>query len=508
MIAYKSVSYLLLIALTTGFNPALATHPPSLDTNKYLLQSSTPNKPTEKISLTYQINDQPIATVETTKDKPFTILSEIFSKTLDIAHQTLGKVVNTIIHLPYPEEMQKNFKEKLPNFVLHTLIETPQGKIITDFNWAAFNGKINEHKKESTFEWETLTGSLNYTGMLKGLGANLAIPHVFINIENDFEMLLEKFTLSALLNDFFEPLHFNLQLPFFKIRSQEDKGFSLVLNNLHGQFTSDEQEILEGLHVGQGSFSIDELDFTSAKDRVILKGLTGETATTIDNPQTKKFVSVSLNLGVNKLTLSPSLANGLTNISFEIQTSLDNVDAKVLSEIKKTLRQAYNQDFSPDTLSVIVMGDLMKGLPRLVKGSPEININDFTIKTNQGEFTGNFSIGIDGKKPFSTEKIDIFKSAIKAHSSMKISKNMLRKILVLLLKEIKPSTTENTEQKANSEKPKKKIPPIKPEKMVDEQIKQFIAQKFLMEDGKYYKLDAEFEGGKLFLNNQQIPLPF
>jgi hypothetical protein len=201
MIPYKSIIYSLPIAFVMGFNPVLATETPPLDTNKtenkqaQTAKSSKQSKPAEKISLNYQINDQPIATVETTEDKPFTILSEIFHKTLDTANQTLGKVVNTVVHIPYPEEMQKSFKEKLPNFALHTLIETPQGKTKTDFNWAAFGGKINESKKEGTFEWGGLNGSLNYTGILKGLNGNLAIPRVFINIENDFEIFLNPYIL-------------------------------------------------------------------------------------------------------------------------------------------------------------------------------------------------------------------------------------------------------------------------------------------------------------------------
>lgn len=498
-----------------GFNPVFATETPPLDTNKtenkqtQTAKSSKQSKPAKKISLNYQINDQPIATVETTEDKPFTILSEIFHKTLDTANQTLGKVVNTVVHIPYPEEMQKSFKEKLPNFVLHTLIETPQGKTKTDFNWAAFGGKINESKKEGTFEWGGLNGSLNYTGILKGLNGNLAIPRVFINIENDFEMLLEKFALSLSLNDFFEPLHFNLQLPLFKATSKENKdNFSFVLNNLNGKLVSDEQEILEGLRLGRSSFGIDEISFSTAKDQVVLKGLAGETVALINDPTTKKFVNVSSKLGLNNLTLSSSLANGLTNINFELQTSLNNLDAQVLSEIKKTLRQAQSQDFSPDMIGMMLVGDLMKALPRVIKGSPEMDISNFAIRTNQGELAGSFSVGIDGKKPFSMEKIEVLKMAIKAQSSMRISKDMLRKILVLTLKETKPSTVENTEQKAEGEKPKKKAPPIKPEKMADEQIKQFIAQKFLVEEAQHYKLDAEFKGGKLFLNSQEIPLPF
>jgi uncharacterized protein YdgA (DUF945 family) len=262
------------------------------------------------------------------------------------------------------------------------------------------------------------------------------------------------------------------------------------------------------LRLGRSSFGIDEISFSTAKDQVVLKGLTGETVALINDPTTKKFVNVSSKLGLNNLTLSSSLANGLTNINFELQTSLNNLDAQVLSEIKKTLRQAQSQDFSPDMIGMMLVGDLMKALPRIIKGSPEMDISNFAIRTNQGELAGSFSVGIDGKKPFSMEKIEVLKMAIKAQSSMRISKDMLRKILVLTLKETKPSTVENTEQKAEGEKPKKKVPPIKPEKMADEQIKQFIAQKFLVEDGQHYKLDAEFKGGKLFLNNQEIPLPF
>lgn len=521
MIIYKSVMCALPIAFAIHFYPATANEPPAKqpqETAPKIEDKQAQTKPSkktskktsaQKISLNYQINDQPISMVETTEDKPFAILSEIFNKTIDAANKIPTQIVNTIVHIPYPEDMQKSFKEKLPNFVLQTSVEAPNGKAKTNFNLAPFGGEINEKNKKGTLDWGGLTGSLTYTGEFKGLSSNLSMPRFFVMAENDFEVLMEKFSFSASLNDFFEPLHFNLQLPFFKAVSKEKKdNFTFILNNLNAKLVSDDKEILEGLHLGRSFFGIEEMSFSNAKDHVTLKGLTGETTAHIDDPTTKKFVNVSSTLGLNNLSLSPTLANGLTNISFELQTSLNNLDAQILSDIKKTLRQIQTQEFSPEMMGVMIMGDLMKALPKLVKGSPTVNINNFAIKTNQGELIGNFSIGIDGTKPFSVNKIEVVKMAIKSQSSLKISKDILRKILVLTLKETKPATTENQEEKMEGEKPKKKAPPIKPEKMADEQIKQFIAQKFLVEDAQYYKLDAEFKGGKLFLNSQEIPLPF
>lgn len=528
MIPYKSTIYALPIALMVGVSPLLANEPapsppakqtqdnptnkPEEKQSPKPSKKSTSNnkKPPEKISLNYQINDQPIATVESTENKPFAIFSEIFHKTIETANQVPGKVVNTIVHIPYPPDMQKSFKETLPNFILNTTVETPKGKTKTDFNLAAFKGDINENNKKGTFDWGGLTGSFNYTGELKGLSANLNMPRFFVLAENDFEVLMEKFSFSASLNDFFEPLHFNMQLPLFKAASKkEPDAFSFTLNNMSGKLVSDDQEILEGLRLGKSYFGIEEMNFSNAKDNVVLKGLSGETIAQVDDPNTKKYVNTSTKIALNSLSIPPSLANGLTNISFDLQLSLNNLDAQVLSDIKKTLRQIQTQDFTPEMMGVMLMGDLMKALPKIIKGSPALSINNFAVKTNQGDLSGNYTIGIDGTKPFSLDKIEVLKMAIKAQSSLKISKEMLRKFLILTVKDKPPVTTENTEEgKMDGEKPKKKAPPIKPEKMADEQIKQFVAQKFLVEDGQYYKLDAEFKGGKLLLNSQEIPLPF
>jgi len=522
MITYKSVMCALPVAFVIYFYPALANestkqlqentsqseHKPAQTTKPS--KKASKNPPAQKISLHYQINEQPISTAETTEDKPFAILSEIFNKTIETANQIPNQIVNTTVHIPYPEDMQKSFKEKLPNFVLQTTVETPHDKTKTNFNIAPFSGEITEHNKKGMLEWAGLNGLVNYIGTLKNLNGNVAIPRFFLKIENEFDILMEKFSLTAGLNEYYEPLHFNLALPTIKIASYEkDDAFTFNLSNLKATFVSDDQEILEGLRLGNVLFGIDEIAFHNNKDSVVMKGISGEKAMQINDLTTKKFVNVSSKFNLNNLTLPPSFANGLTNISFEVQTSLNNLDAQVLADIKKTLRQVQIQEFSLEMIGVMLMGDLMKALPKVIKGSPELDIHHFAIKTNQGELIGSFSVGIDGKKPFSMEKIEVLKMAIKAHSSIKISKDILRKILVLTLKESKQQPS-NEEGKIDGEKTKKKqtTQSIKPEKMVDEQIKQFIAQKFLIEEAKHYKLDAEFEGGKLFLNNQEIPLPF
>lgn len=527
MITYKSVMYAVPIAFVMHFYPALANEPstkqPQENTPKIedkQAQTTKPSKkaskksPSQKISLNYQINDQPISTVETTEDKPFVILSEIFNKTIDAANKIPHQIVNTIVHIPYPEDMQKSFKEKLPNFILQTTVEAPNGKVKTNFNLAAFSGEINENNsKKGVLEWAGLNGSVNYTDTLKNLNGNLTMPHFFIKANNEFDILMEKFSLSAGLNEYYEPLHFNIELPIIKIASHEKKdAFTFSVSNFKAKFASDDQEILEGLRLGHGSFRIDEIAFNNNKDSVVAKEIHGENTVQINDPATKKFVNVSSKFNLNHLTLPASFANGLTNISFELQTDLNNLDAQVLADIKKTLRQIQTQEFTPEMMGIMLIGDLMKALPKAVKGSPALNINNLAIKTNQGELIGSFSVGIDGTKPFSMEKIEVLKMAIKAQSSVKISKDILRKILILTLKESKqqsPPAENNDEGKMDGEKSKKKqTQSIKPEKMADEQIKQFIAQKFLVEEAQYYKLDAEFKGGKLFLNNQEIPLPF
>jgi hypothetical protein len=523
MIIYKSMICALPIAFVLYFYPASANEPslkqpqenaPKIE-DKPIQTKPSKKPPAQTISLNYQINDQPISTVETTEDKPFSVLSEIFSKTIDTASKIPNQIVNTIVHLPYPEDMQKSFKEKLPDFVLQTTVEVPNGKANTNFSLAPFRGEIiDKNNKKGLLEWAGLNGSANYISVLKSLNANLTMPHFLIKIDNEFDILMEKFSLSSSFNEYYEPLHFNLELPVIKISSHEKKdAFTFSLSNLKAKFVSDDQEILEGLRLGHGSLGISEIAFNNNEDALVAKEIYGEKIIQINDPTTKKFVNVSSKLNMNHLTLPSSFANGVTNVSFELQTDLNNLDAQVLADIKKTLRQLQTQEFTPEMMGVMLMGDLIKALPKVVKGSPELNINHFAIKTNQGELIGSFSVGIDGKKPFSMEKVEMLKMAIKAQSSVRISKGMLRKILVLTLKESKqqPQTTaQNDENKMEGEKPKKKqiTQSIKPEKMADEQIKQFIAQKFLVEEAQHYKLDAEFKGGKLFLNDQEIPLPF
>lgn len=467
----------------------------------------TEKEPPQKISLHYQINEEPLSTLESTEDKPFALLVELFRKTLSVANKIPNQIVNTVVHIPYPQDMQQSFKEKLPHFVMQTTVEIPNGKAQTNFNLAAFNGEIIDktaQNKKGLFEWAGLNGVVNYEGELKKPNGNIGVPHFFMMAENEFEILMDKFSLSASLDEYYEPLHFNLQLPLIKVTQKESPdSFNFNINNFNANLVSDDQEILEGLRLGKSTFSVDEIGFSDDEDRFTIKGLQGEALTTVNTLNAKKFINTSSKLALNNLTMPPSLANGLTGIRFELQTELNNLDAQVLADIKKTLRQLQTEEMTMDMIEMTLMGDLMKALPKIIKGSPLFNLSNIAIKSNQGELVGNFSIEIDGKKPFSFEKIEVLKMAIKAQSNFKISKTIFKKLLVATLKEAKPTSDENERAKS-----KKKSRAVKPEKMAEEQIKQFIAQKFLIEEDNYYTLGAEFKDGKLFLNDQEIPLPF
>jgi uncharacterized protein YdgA (DUF945 family) len=107
-------------------------------------------------------------------------------------------------------------------------------------------------------------------------------------------------------------------------------------------------------------------------------------------------------------------------------------------------------------------------------------------------------VSIDGKKASSLEDFTNIVAALQVQAEFNVTKILLEKLMTAVLtgeqKEGAKTSPEDLHKQAAA--------------AAKTQIKELVEQKFLLEEGSDYKLNATFKEGKLMVNGQEMPSPF
>lgn len=189
----------------------------------------------------------------------------------------------------------------------------------------------------------------------------------------------------------------------------------------------------------------------------------------------------------------------------EYEIKIDNIDQESIVNIQNLVNEV-SESKNPEQNQLIIMGQLMKILPKLIEKSPKITIPKLYLMTQDGEISGDLSIYIDGDSKELSQNPLLALQHLKGQTNLKIPKSLLRTVLENLEKdkfdmELKESG--NQDEEINKQVVKE----------TDELIEKLIEKNVLVEDGDFYKLNAKYENGELILNgkiiydtNQNLPL--
>jgi len=189
----------------------------------------------------------------------------------------------------------------------------------------------------------------------------------------------------------------------------------------------------------------------------------------------------------------------------EYEIKIDNIDQESIVNIQNLVNEV-SESKNPEQNKLIIMGQLMKILPKLIEKSPKITIPKLYLMTQDGEISGDLSIYIDGDSKELSQNPLLALQHLKGQTNLKIPKSLLRTVLENLEKdkfdmELKESG--NQDEEINKQVVKE----------TDELIEKLIEKNVLVEDGDFYKLNAKYENGELILNgkiiydtNQNLPL--
>lgn len=433
---------------------------------------------------------------------PWEAMLNIVRESITVATKTPGKAVTAEVK---PSDMDENIAELMnnPSLQIATTVDAT-GKGESLFTIKPFAGQVdNEKEGKMNIDWKGLNGTMKYTGSLESASFDFNVPGLKVTAEKGPNMVeVGHISVLGLLDQYNEPVKLDAKFPLLSFVGEGEGDEPATMTMKDFVFGADMEEAKEGIKVGSANMGMGSLSFADPGDGVAftLEGLGADSSIALAG----EVMNYVTKLGLKKLTL-PADADpiGLGDISYDMQLELNSIDAESIADIQKTVRQLKQQGMSEEMMGIALLGKLMEKVPSLINRSPVISIPNLNMKTAQGNVKGNANVMLDASKlkvekgkPLPLDNPAVLIAALAADVDLKISKNLLKQFLMMQIASSMPEPDPQAQQQMPS-----------PEEMADMQLQQFVAQKFIAENGDDYQIIAKMSGGKLLVNGQEMPLP-
>lgn len=407
--------------------------------------------------------------------------------------------VDTEVNVVLSEEWSSDLDNKqLPSLSMKTTInEQGQGK--SEFTLPTFKRKVTDEKEteQAVIDWKGLQGQLTFPEKLENLTL-VANTEGFRIVDGQSFAELGKTTFNGEFDADLFPTLFDFSLPSFKFNDADDK----TELNLEGIVFKGKTEKSKGnLSLGQGALTIAQFNLSQNGAKSHLKGfeLKGHGELQED---TVRYV---LNTKVGQLLLPEEVMGEKLEMSYASNLELRRLDATVVAEIQKTAQELRKQKqlgtIGSEMLGIAMMGKAMEVLPRFLAKSPELALTELNLKTAQGNLQGKMTVGIDGKKAVSLDELAKFIMAIKAQADFTVAKALFEKVMAsMVYEDLMSEATGGAE--ATDKKPDEAALRKQAKTTSDQQIKEFLTKKYIVESGDHYQLVASLLDGKLNVNGQ------
>ena len=310
-----------------------------------------------------------------------------------------------------------------------------------------------------TLKWSGLSGAINFTPDLKKVTTDINSSN--IEIEDDtFRVHISGIDINS-----------NLHYPA--------SNYTNPLGDIDvriGEFSS------EGKDDGElNKVTLTNLQFT---------GFTNQNGNLLNHTHSLEFET--LTVGGN------SYGPGI----YELE--LRNINKGAFEEIQKELNEDQNT-LQSATASEALWAQIMKVLPQLLEGSPEIELTKLNIKTGDGELLGHALISLNGDNldnpGLATNPLFLL-TAVSAEVRLSVSKPLLEN----LLKDYKIEEITDEKNSQNEELPDdKELQNLATTKTLSE-IKQMVDQNILVIKDGNYEIVATYRLGQITLNGNPLDL--
>jgi len=363
----------------------------------------------------------------------------------------------------------------------------------------------------------------------------MAVIETKVDITSDTEKEYSKIIASLPPIDFKTTLslsgHGTTVISVPSIDRKLEDGKTLKWSGLSGavNFTPDLKEV--SYDINSSKIEIEDDTFRLSINNINLSSNLSYPASNYTNPlgdvevRIEEFSSEGKDNGeLNKVTLSNLQFTGSTNqngnllnhthsLGFETlvvgrnsygpgiyELELRNINKGAFEEIQKELYEDQNTQESATTKEEL-WARIMKVLPQLLEGSPEIELTKLSIKTGEGELLGHALISLKGDPELAANPL-LLLAAVSAELKLSVSKPLLEN----LLKDYKIEEITDEIKSQNEAPPSDKKLQNLGKTRAQSEIKQMLDQNILVLKNGNYEIEASYRLGEIILNGKPLDL--
>ncbi|MEN9847344.1 MAG: hypothetical protein RL368_84 [Pseudomonadota bacterium] len=409
-------------------------------------------------------------------NKPLSIISTVHTLLSDEAMQTLGT---------------------LPDIILTTKVAS-DGKGSGTLDMPAFQREVPLKKQQGKIDWKGITGKMEFVNKFESPKIDLVIGGATLSEGGELPLFfMDKTTYTGSFDADLMPLTAEFNMPNL---SFGDKVNRIEVQNVAARGKT--RKAKNGLDLAEGTFNIALFKVNDAKKDMAIT-MNDMKFGVITDEKADNNITVALQSQIGKLLTNVITPNEVTNFSYNSVLEFRRLNGAALLELQNKGRELRQQQgaMSPDMIQMAIAGKLMEVLPKLIANSPEIALSQLMVRTQDGSLEGNLRVSLDGKKPFSFNKVDEMLAALTADANFTITKTLINKLLESQAQKSLGRVEKDAKKPAEDVSAQAKV-------ATQQQLKSLVDQKYLVDAGDSYKFSLVFDGSKLLINNKDIPLPF
>lgn len=371
----------------------------------------------------------------------------------------MAMIDSEVLLIPVKESEYSEFIKQLPPMSLMTKLSL-SGSGTTDVSMAGVEAQSAEGDR--TFKWSGLDGTVNFTQDFREVVSKLESAGIVVDGE-DMYVSVSGIKGNSNLN-------------------YKTEGYKQPTGNAD---FSVEQIILKSTDEESGEeekISIRNID---------IAGSTEVEAGTMSSTHSLSFRELEVGGG----KYGPG--------GYEL--AVRNIDTESWAQIQELISKNENMEQTEEAQEQF-MAELMQILPGLVIKSPEIELNNLSLKTNNGSLRGHAIISVDGSNLDNPELAAnplFLITAVRASAKLSVSKPLLDNVITDYKKE---ELIEDHKKLGEALPPDEELQTLAA-KDAEEEIDRLVEQKIITKsDDKDYVITASYEMGQVTLNDQPIDL--
>ena len=436
----------------------------------------------------YSIDGKKANSQAITEQAPFKPLLTILKNSIKVA-TTKKKMVSTVVKLP-TNAFVSDAVGALPDINIVTQVDD-KGQGQSKIAIPAMQKKIKDEDVNGVIDFKGLKADVVYQGALKQAVAKVDLPYLLMQVndsETNSELLIKEFKLAFSLDDNDKMINTDFSLPTFNFKDDET---SFKLEKL--SIKSDAKEVKPNLSLANSHMKMAKLAVGTMNNYITIEGMELLSQYHFAN----NLVSNALSLSMDKIQLPSIISQNTHNLKYQSKLFFHKLDADVLIKLQETInsmQKQYEMGLPPQLIGMSFFGTLVEIGPQLLKKSPEIELKDLKIQSDEGNMTGKMHIKFDGSQALDFNNPLSLLMSVGMSGQFNVDESLFKTVI--------KSQVQNNVANATKKFSEKEI-----NRLVDSEIQHLVADKQWLKIGNQYRMSLRFADAELYINGQAIELP-